>query len=82
MAWRHGQGRGRGGGRGWGRGQGWGPGWYGGPAWPEPYWGPTAPGREEELALLKDEAAAMEAGLEDIRARMAELEKAQAEKKE
>jgi len=78
QGWGRGYGHGRGGGRGWGRGMAWRHGWGGYPGpyayAPQPAWGVPAPSREDELRMLQDQAAQMEATLEDIRKRMTELE--------
>jgi hypothetical protein len=62
MAWRHG----------WGGGYG--PG-YG----PDPYYGappvPAPPSKEEELAMLREQASYMESALGEIKKRMDELSK-------
>ena len=72
----YGYGRGRGGmgrGMGWGRGRGrgWAPGPVG-PVAPVAYPQPTA---EQELAALKQQADAMKQGLEDVQARIDQLQK-------
>jgi hypothetical protein len=63
MAWRHG----------WGGYPG--PYAYG----PEPVYAPPMPSREDELRMLQDQASRMEAALEDIRRRMADLEQSDKE---
>lgn len=84
MTYRYGRGFGfRGSSPAWpyvGRGRGglprcWHPGLWEGVAYAQPttYW--PVPGREEELGLLKDQADAMKSHLEDIEARIKELEK-------
>lgn len=74
-----GRGFGRGWGPGWGRGMGWRAGWWDAP----PHWGglayaaePYGPpmSREEEVDFLKDEANAVKSQLEEIEARIRDLE--------
>lgn len=75
---------GRGRGMGWGRGRGWRRRFYGAyPGWapgapvhgPTPF-APTAPSREQELEALKGQAEHFTSAVEDIKARIAELEAA------
>lgn len=75
-----GRGMGRGRGRGWGRGAwAWGsPGYapVGAPTGVAPY-APAAPTRDQELEALKGQAEYLAGALEDIKARMGELEAAE-----
>ena len=84
--------RGRGRGFGWGRGRGWGRGWrhrmgsgvYGVPvSHGAPFGVPYAPqpSREQEAEALKEQSEYLEATLEDIRKRLAEVEAEPDEKK-
>lgn len=77
-----GRGYGRGGGgrgRGWGRGfcAGWGPGWTGYGAYPVHY-GYPAPDPDLEKQALRNQADALEAELDGIKKRLAEVEAAEA----
>ena len=69
-----GWGGGRGFARGRGRGLGFAPAPYGAPAYGAYPFGQAAGSREEELEMLKQDAAAAEQQLEAIRARISELE--------
>ena len=74
MGWRRGWGRGGGRGRGW-RGA-YGPAYgYGAAAVPPPAFYGAAPTAEQELVVLRQQAQAMQQGLEELNGRIQELEK-------